>query len=90
MKVLNILLLLITFQLYFVSINSKTPGVKEIADKYCIDSDEVSVDAIVKIPNGTIYAFIGNLFTKTDLIAANGLPIIDPDSPNLIESFGQK
>jgi len=85
MKVLNILLLLITFQLYFVSINSKTPGVKEIADKYCIDSDEVSVDAIVKIPNETIYAFIGDLFKN--LIATNGLPIIDPDSPNQIEKF---
>lgn len=78
---------LIAFQLYMVSIYTLIPGVKQIVDKYCLDSPVVTIDAIVKTPNGIIYAFSEDNFVKIDSISANGLPIINKESPNMIKKF---
>jgi hypothetical protein len=73
-----------------VSIYTFIPGVKEIVEKYCIDSPVVTIDAIVKTPKGIIYAFSEDNFVRIDSISANGLPIVNKESPNMIKKFWGK
>jgi len=90
MKNSNKFCCLTTIHLFFVLIDASISGVKDIAEKYCIDGPVLSIDAIVKTPKGTIYAFFENLFTKTDSISANGLPVISDESPNMIKKYWGK
>jgi hypothetical protein len=70
-----------------VSIYTLIPGVKQIVEKYCIDSPVVTIDATVKTPEGMIYAFSEDNFARIDSISANGLPINNKESPNMINKF---